>query len=440
MKRKMQIISILLVCAVLIFTQCGCTSIVFIGALGELMDEKETDTDYYTEPDTEGPVCTPDVPRAEDKSKATVLIYMNGSDLESTEGQATEDLTEMLAAPYCDEVNIIVQTMGTLIWDDKYDISSLETQRFRVMEDELLPVDKNLGQLDCTDETTLRDFIVWGIDNYPAERYMLIFWNHGGGPVYGFGYDEYQSYEESLTLDEMQKGLESAGVKFDFIGMDCCLMSSIEVCYALSDFCDYMILSEEFESSLGWNYTGWIEQLVNNPSVLVEDLAVTLIDDMIEANKNSGENDAATLALIDGSMVQVLFAAWKTFAYANEDTLLKYNFSMEIQGSGRELPLLWHRHRSEDDDTMADYYITDILAAARNMDSKEASTLKSVLENTIVYYRAVNCSYDLSGMSVTIPYGDRDFYEELADVFGRCGLDNDYIEWLEQFTRVSGYR
>ena len=48
----------------------------------------------------------------------------------------------------------------------------------------------DLGQLDCTAEESLRDFIIWGVQNYPADRYILHFWDHGGGPVYGLNADE----------------------------------------------------------------------------------------------------------------------------------------------------------------------------------------------------------------------------------------------------------
>ncbi|MBR4903419.1 MAG: hypothetical protein IKZ53_02015, partial [Selenomonadaceae bacterium] len=42
----------------------------------------------------------------------------------------------------------------------------------------------------------------------------------------------------------------------------------------------------------------------------------------------------------------------------------------------------------------------------------------------------------LSGLSVTLPYGDRSFYNELKRVFRNAGFDADYIEWLGQFVSV----
>ena len=41
-----------------------------------------------------------------------------------------------------------------------------------------------------TKPDTLSSFIQWCHENYPANRMELIFWDHGGGSVSGYGYDE----------------------------------------------------------------------------------------------------------------------------------------------------------------------------------------------------------------------------------------------------------
>ena len=162
-----------------------------------------------------------------DARSATILVYMNGSDLETEAGEATNDISEMIESGIGDNVNVIIQTMGTKRWQD-YGISSRTSQIYRIKQGELELLEDDLGQLDCTDSKTLSDFIDYGKRNYPADRYMLIFWDHGGGPVYGFGYDEWQEELSSLTLDEIQKALgENSDISFDIIGMDCCIMANL---------------------------------------------------------------------------------------------------------------------------------------------------------------------------------------------------------------------
>lgn len=360
---------------------------------------------------------------------ATVLIYMNGSDLESDNGSATEDIREMLQASYSDQVNVLIETIGTRRWSSRYRIASDRTQRYRVLEDELELVDDSLGQQACTEAESLADFIEWGASEYPAERYMLILWGHGAGPVYGFGYDEHQDEEESLTMDEMQAALKKGGVYFDFIGMDCCIMSCLELCCAMYDFCDYMILSEDFESGLGWDYTGWLNCLSEDPSIETQALGRVIIDDMVEDNEQDRYGDSSTLALLDESYMKLLYTAWVEFAYANEDALLDANYSTRIERKGR----------AYDDYSMDDYYVTDIMALAQNVSAQETEALAAALDLAVAYYRCTEDETGLTGLSVTLPYGDAYFYDSLQDIFLSCGLNQDYVKWLGKFVDASGY-
>ncbi len=62
----------------------------------------------------------------------------------------------------------------------------------------------------------------------------LILWDHGGGAVSGFGYDEHSNNEEdTLTIDKLKKALKESETKFEFIGFDACLMANIETAYSI---------------------------------------------------------------------------------------------------------------------------------------------------------------------------------------------------------------
>ena len=380
------------------------------------------------------------------KDKVTVMLYMNGSDLESDDGEATEDLQEMIKAGSSSNVNFLVQTMGTKKWQKTLGIASDRSQIYELSGKGLKLVKDNLGQLDCTISSTLENFITFGVTNYPADRYILLFWDHGGGPVYGYGYDQFQGEYDALTIDEMQTALNNAGVYFDFIGMDCCLMSSMEVCCALFDYCDYCVLAEDFESGYGWEYTTWLKRLYQNTSISTEELGKTIVDSMITANKNGGEE--GILAVIDQNYMKVLYSAWVDFAYANESDLLDNNYSRHRQRShgGRVLPSLkdkgffsdWYYGDSDEDYSISDYYITDIMSLAQNVDSAESDALASALAQTLVYVGATSGDSNLTGISVTLPYGDSEFYSELKTVFTNCGFDKEYISWLGKFVDSSG--
>lgn len=370
--------------------------------------------------------------------QVTIMIYLNGSNLESNYGSATVDIGEMLDADLSDKVSVVIETIGTREWQN-YDIASDHAQRYLIDNHKLVLVDDTLDQEDCTDPDALSDFIIWSKENYPADRYFLILWNHGGGSVEGFGYNQWGHYSDALTLDEMQTALEDGGVVFDFIGFDSCIMSSIEICYALYDYCDYMILSEDFESSLGWYYENWLTQLADNTSIDTPTLARTIIDDMVTANeKNHYLGDASTLALIDEKYLPALFEEWKHFAYANTDALLENNYSREVIRSDRALPTRRNNNPlSKVDSELEEYYITDMLAVAASINDAYSKSLSSLLNNAIVYYNYTANNAGLTGLSVTLPYGDPSFYRDQKEIYELCGFDQEYIDWLKQFTTVT---
>lgn len=366
---------------------------------------------------------------------ATVLVYMNGSDLESDDGAASRDIGEMIKGCKAGNVNVIVQTMGTKRWSKKYGIASDRSQIYKVDANGLTLVNDNLGQLDCTESETLSDFISWGVKNYPADRYFLQLWDHGAGAVYGFGYDQYADEESTLNTAEIKEALSAAGVHFDFIGMDCCIMANLETCCMLSDFCDYTILSEDFEPGDGWFYSGWLEKLNNDTSINTKKLAKAAIDDMVGAIEAAGES-RGILTVFDESVMKVLFTAWKDFAYANEAALLENNYSRQVKAHGRVHPIL--SKGADKPGSLSDYYVTDIMALAQTLNTSESKALESAVNNAIVYSNCTSDVSNLTGLAVTLPYGDSYFYRELEPVFTDGGVDKDYVKWLSNFVGADG--
>ncbi len=374
---------------------------------------------------------------------ATILVYMNGSDLETKAGEATSDIAEMVNTPIGENVNVIIQTMGTKRWHD-YGISSKTSQIYRVKDGDLELLEDDLGQLDCTISKTLSDFIDYGKRNYPADRYMLIFWDHGGGPVYGFGYDEWQDDSSALTLDEIQKALrDNSDINFDIIGMDCCIMANLETCYVLAPFCKYAVLSEDFESGIGWEYTNWMKLFEENPGISTPLLGKKIIDGVIEANENDfEEGGSSTLILVNEKAVPELMGRWTDYAYHNSEKLLGANYSKLHKAIGKGLLDtlfdLWEDDGS--DVTMDDFYVSDMMSIVESVgeEGKQTDDLRSSLTNCVAYFGHTSDKNELTGLAVSLPYGDRDYYDQLVEVYSKCGFDKAYIDWLEGFVGALG--
>lgn len=123
-----------------------------------------------------------------DNDDFTLLIYMCGSSLESKNGSASDDISELLSAEIPDKVNVVLETGGSLRWK-KHGISSDKLQRYEVSDNKLVLLEES--KLCCMgDSSTLKDFIDWGIKEFPSERTALILWDHGGGFLKGICKDE----------------------------------------------------------------------------------------------------------------------------------------------------------------------------------------------------------------------------------------------------------
>ncbi|MBO4311124.1 MAG: hypothetical protein J5856_08695 [Lachnospiraceae bacterium] len=375
----------------------------------------------------------------------TVMIYMNGSDLESKYGYATEDLSEMLNASLSDNVNVVIQTGGTKKWKTE-GISNKHSQRFIVKNNKLELVDDSLGQLDITEESTLLDFINYCSTNYPANRNILIFWDHGGGVVYGYGVDEnVEDIYAALTIDEIQRAVRDSGVKFEMIGFDSCLMGGLETACVLCDVSDYLVVSEDFESGSGWEYQNWLSILGYNSSTPMPAVAKVIIDDFIRESLSC--DCEGVLALVDLRYTRLLYSAWTDFAYSNEDELLSFDYTMSMEKSDRAPDRIFGRYVQKDiwdmfyeeSYTMESYcYAVDIMALASTMNTKESNALNSVMKSSIIYCSSTAGDSYMTGLSVTLPYGDSEFFDELNTVFSRCGFDQKYIDFLSKFADTVG--
>ena len=172
----------------------------------------------------------------------TVMVYMCGTDLESKHGMGSSDIQEMINARYGSNINIILLTGGCKQWKNNI-VSSSVNQIYKVESGNFVKLVENAGNDCMTDPDLLAGFIKYCKQNYPANRYDLILWDHGGGSVSGYGYDEKYASKGSMSLKGINEALKKADVKFDFIGFDACLMATLETALMLEPYADYMIAS-----------------------------------------------------------------------------------------------------------------------------------------------------------------------------------------------------
>ncbi|MBR4576589.1 MAG: hypothetical protein IKO25_05235 [Clostridia bacterium] len=244
-------------------------------------------------------------------NEVTILAYICGADLESDEGEASGDLREMLSTGIggSGAVTAIVATGGCTRWQ-QFNISSRTVQYHRLGTGgpELL---KDAGRRNMGDAGTLSDFLSFALSAAPAKRYILVFWDHGGGPVFGLCNDQ-NFQDDSLSLAELRTGLKNGlnGTKMDIIAFDCCLMNCVDLCYDLCGFTDHAVVSQELVSGTGLNYDEWIKPIVENPSVSTQSIAMNMVDTYIAENSRGRDASTATMTVVSmDKMPSVMDAA-----------------------------------------------------------------------------------------------------------------------------------
>ena len=359
------------------------------------------------------------------KDTVTILVYMCGADLESEYGMATSDLTEMAYATMSDQVNIIVETGGAKKWQTSA-ISSSCLQRWKVTSKSIEALDKNAGTGAMTDPDNLEAFIKWGVQEYPANRYELIFWDHGGGSVSGYGYDELYP-NGSMSVDEIADALKGAGTKFDFVGFDACLMANYETAVALEPYADYLIASEESEPGTGWYYTDWLTTLAGNTSESTVEMGKEIVDTFISASIKSSSSSSVTLSVTD--LAELEGAVTSVFGdFASELSGIVSSDDYSTVSDARSCTKEFAASSSIDQ--------IDLIHFCDNLNTDASSKLASALRSAVKYNKTQNISNSY-GISIYFPYKNTRLVSSIVKIYNNIGFDSNYTGAVKSFSTLA---
>lgn len=354
----------------------------------------------------------------------TLMLYMCASDLESECGFATEDLNEIMYGYTAGNLNVIVQTGGTAEWQNTV-VADDRCQRYQVTEDGLELVDDSLGMQNMADSATLTDFIQYCSGNYAADHYGLVLWDHGGGVVGGYGYDE-NFGGDSMSLTEMSRALGDASVHLDMLGFDACLMANFETCLMAAPYADYLIASEEPEPGCGWYYTDWIGKLSENCGIPPKRYGRQIIDDYITESGWDSPSMYSTLGMFDLQQVtQKLLPALSQFSDDAVQQLSAGEYRRISQSRSNTRAV----YQSELDHI-------DLLDYAQHSQSETADQLEQAVSDCVVYYRETENGSGDNGLSILFPYYDLSALDMLEEMYQTLGYDDAYPAFLEQFANV----
>ncbi len=334
-----------------------------------------------------------------DEGTWTIFVYLCGTDLESSgQGSATSDLQQMLEGEGSDNVRFVLQTGGTSEWmNEAFDASVAE--RWVVQNNDVQLADSvELGNMG--DPDTLYEFLSWGVENFPAEKMGVVFWNHGSGSINGACFDELND-SDSLSLAEINAALsavyENMDDKFEFIGFDCCLMGTLETANMLATYARYFYGSQETEPGSGWDYTSIANFLAENTGADGGELGKVITDSFYDECAQAEQENECTFTIVDLEKIDDFTVAFNDFSkelYESADSNLagivrNINAADNFGGNNK-----------------AEGYtnMVDIGGIINNCsDYADGSAALSALEECIVYNKNGSNHSDASGLSIYFP-------------------------------------
>ena len=336
-----------------------------------------------------------------EKQDWTVMLYDDGDN--NLEYYSWENLENMENVVLNNNINVVIQYDP---YDDcpgtyRYCVTG-EVDRgtnYPYYPDDIVEI---MDEQDMADPTVLTDFINWSSLHYPADHYLLILRNHGGGwreedlENRGIIWDDTDN--SFLTMAELAQGLNGANEHIDVLGFDACGMQMLEVAYAisegLSDVPDYLVASEGVGWTPAWPYADILDLLTNTPTVEETVLCQAIVDGYISTLAGH-LNYPATLSVLDLSVGNML-PTINSFANA----LISSTYTTEI-ATARTLTQSYYGYENEHKDLydFANRINSNVLDC-----QDEAQAVMNLIDNLVIYEDHVNNGVDDShGLAIFLP-------------------------------------
>lgn len=250
------------------------------------------------------------------KSQWTILVYIaahNNLDL-----LGKRSLNQILSVGSTSEIRLAAL----------YDHPNGAT-RFIVGQSGNTGIEESLGSFDSGDPDALLTTIQWAFEQCPAEHYGLVLWSHGSGwrpedllriarQVRGDAkisdkeakdrsngmqgttlfrttlahilrhsttaeraicFDDGSCHSlDTLELDRVLRNINTLiGQPLDLLGLDACVMATVEIAYQLRQSVHYLVASEELVPGYSWPYDTILSEIKITPGISACDFAKLIV-------------------------------------------------------------------------------------------------------------------------------------------------------------------
>ena len=310
----------------------------------------------------------------EEIPKWGIYIYMAGDN--SLYEELDDDLNEMKMIGSNNNLEIVALTDQVFAEDSH----AYHVLKHGLEETPLNEINSTwTNELDMGNGETLRDFMIWATTEYPAQKRILVIWNHGSG--WEKVAEDGESY---LTVPEIRTSLEqyreeTGHSKLTMIGFDACLMGMFEIAYELREQSEMVHGSEAYEPLEGWTYNHLLYKLDDDLSNTK--LAEHVVHDYVESYRNGSvyTSYSVTAAVVDTSKLDNLWHELNNFSL-NMKIILPF-YKNEI-GNARE-----ETQRYDQNPNYRDLYdlATNVAKNVPMVDTrKQAKNLQIAIEEAVI--------------------------------------------------------
>lgn len=344
-------------------------------------------------------------------NKNFIMLYVAGSDLEERAQAATIDFNEIIVG-YNQLSSAEQANLDILIAFGGARLSNWTGIRYATIEcliDD--SKDGTYGNATCYNyenssenmgsATALKDFLNFSSPTIStSNRSFLIFWNHGAA-YKGVCIDSNKN-NDILNIAELDAAMYDSGTKVDVIGMDACLMASIEVVKGVGDYCDYYLASEELEPGHGWDYEDVISIIGKGTNLSLNRVGTKLVDSYMDSSKHTLTKDK-TLSFLNLSHSDDVINKIDALTQAlDADSDFK-----AIGQSAYEAQKFGITRNSDDGRAMGIKSFSKNIGAQKSTLKSLSDDLNDAIDSLVVYSRGQNI--DADGVTIYQPLNSQDW-------------------------------
>ena len=302
---------------------------------------------------------------------------------------------------------------------------------------------KDMEFVNMGEPATLKDFVVWGMKNFPAKKYVLLASDHGAGILGGFE-DRHQMMSLPQIGEALAEAEKETGKKPDVLIFDACLMAQAEVGYEMKDRADVMVASEEVVGGIGMPYVPMMKgmnKLAEEGKVTADNIAKMMIDECAETSEESTTTFSAIrlgqMENMKKSLDGLADAFVKTKVPKEDIKFLLHNTTSFSQGSSsapyRDFKDVGHFA----DNILKFKYLTNGIVI------KAAEEVKKALADAVIAEEHIQGDEDYSqvqGLSVYAPKSDKYVSKGVYKDYKETAMSKDgtWDEFIEDLTGVKG--